>query len=211
MIRRNLDSSFRPRFSELVSGGLSFGPLLAQATNLAEGSLSLWAPDDVKPIAPENLLTDIYFELPYDPNPDIARYLAARLNGHGPWLFLGETDDFESQQISPEVSRRYIWPVVESAVPAHDNYLCLGFIENKLTEEAWDGFVRTMKRYQLVAMIAKVSGDLAWKPGDFPELAGKQLEDLLKSAQFILVGIFDEMSMMLWERNPQPSDSSKLI
>ena len=56
-----------------------------------------------------------------------------------------------------------------------------------------------------IVSVAKPPRGLALRRGEFPALEGEHLNNLLQSTEYILVGVFDDMSKMLWERRSSAS------
>lgn len=203
MMRRSLDSFFLPHFRQFLLDGFAIGPAMANVTDLTAGSLSVWVPQEIGVIPPEKLLMDIA------PTPDlwtgisetIARDLALTLKGTGPWLLLGETYWSGSERPPLKDVTRFVWPIVPSAASGYDTFLCACSIENNIDEQNWVEFEKELKPYPpSIVLIAKPPHGLELKRGEFPVLEGEQLSNLLRSTEYILVGVFDDMSKMLWER-----------
>jgi hypothetical protein len=203
--RRALDSSFLLHFRQRLQDGLAFGPLLANVVDLTGGTLSVWAPDALATIQPDDLQTDVFhgFHGGTEILREIGLYIASRINDRTEWLLLGETFHTPSSPPPNKDKIRFIWPVVASAVTPNDKYLGVCTVTPGIDWKRWEAFAKELKPYPSIAMIAKPPTSIELKPGEFPELAGEQLDDLLLSAQYILVGVFDDISMILWERHPK--------
>jgi hypothetical protein len=168
----------------------------------------VWVPEEIEVIPPEKLLMDIAYspDLWTGISQKIAQDLVSILNGTGPWLLLGETYWSGGERPPLKDVTRFVWPIVSSAAPGHDKFLCVCSIETNIDEHKWVEFEKELKPYPpSIASIAKPPHGLALERGEFPPLEGEQLSNLLRSTEYILVGVFDDMSKMLWERRPNTS------
>lgn len=198
----NLDPLFFPYFQGLLRDGLTLGPRIADLIDLSTGSLSVWVTDEIKSIEPKDLQTDIFYPVKKDKlKYDIPNFLASILSENTSLILIGETDRFSNELPPVHDTVRFPWLIVSSSVPAYEKFLCVCFVNAVIGWETWDAFRSELKQYPSIILVVDRPSHLLLTPGEFVKLEDTQLKDLLRCTKYILVGIFDEMSMMLWKRN----------
>lgn len=222
--KRVLDGSYLPNFRQLLFDGLAFGPLLPRLIDLEKGALSVWVPESLPAVLPSQLETDVFHGLHgvAEIRREVGLYLGSRIDDGTDWLLLGETYHLATEPPPEKDRERFIWATVSSALPVYvgrdspiapavHKFRSVCMRTRGIDLEGWDSFTKKLKEYPSIALIARPPADLDLKSSEFSELAGEPLFKLLRSTHYILVGVFDEMSMMLWERNPSAKDESSNV
>ena len=204
---RSLDSSFLPHFQEMLERGFTLGPRVANLIDLSNGSLNVWMPKEITTISPKDLSTDINYPKPWESKTEICKYLVSVLPKDSSTLLLGETHRFVNEKPPLQEAMHFAWLIVSSSIPAYDRFLCVCSINLVIDHQTWSDFRREIKLYPSIVVIAKQPADLALTRGEFNELEENRLTALLEGTQYVLVGVFDEMSMIVWARNSKQSDA----
>lgn len=204
VVLRRLDSSFVTSFRELLQEGLSLGPMLSNELDLSDGSLSVWAPEERREITPQDLRVDIFPPETYQLKSDVPFFLTSVLDGTRCNLIIGETYRTTKDKPLSDDMTRFPWLIVPSAIPEHDNYLCICSLRDKFEQGAyWECFEGNLTQHPSILLITESPTTLTLVEGEFVKPDDQQLAYLRRSTKYILAGVFDEMSMMVWCRNSQ--------
>jgi len=198
----DLPPSYLPSFLDILSGGLTLGQLLYTGNFWQEGSLSVWVPDHLTSLASSDFQTDPFFPEIYGLTEPVAPFLKQRLSGlTEAWVF-GET--FYSASYYEKLGtheKELLWFALDRpGKPDDDACLCVSLKGSRgVTEEQCDELLRECSGYPTVLAVSSPTADLPVRKGTAPLIDHETLKSSIRP-QHVLVGVFDEMSLMMWSR-----------
>lgn len=196
-----LDTEFIAPFRRKLHGGLGLGWRLSER-KLTPCTLAVWLPDDLT-TAPLNLDYDFErWERPFDIRKELFSVLDAHLREPGA-VVIADTSR-GSCGPRPQWFDQLTWFTCEPLPPAAELRMCAVVEHSRASDQVFEILLREASPYATVLTLSSLPAGVHLGSGD--HLDAGQLEALMDRVERILVGVYDERSMMLWtRRSPRAS------
>ncbi len=197
----DLPPSYLPSFLDILSGGLTLGQLLYTGDFWQEGSLSVWVPDHLTSLPLSDFQRDPFFPEIYGLTEPVAPFLKQRLlELPEAWVF-GETSYSASyyEELGSD-KEAFAWLAVDNPVKPDETDLCVSLHGSQnVTDKQCSRLLDTCDGYPTVVVVSSPTADFAVQSGA-PSFVDHETVKTLMFPQHVLVGVFDEMSLMMWSR-----------
>jgi hypothetical protein len=191
-----LDSTFLEAFRRKLRGGTVLGHVLAQR-GLVPCTLAVWVHESMTSIRPPDLDHDfVDYELPFNIRNELFAVLDAHLRRPGA-IVIADTTRHPSAA-RPADFQELTWFSCNPAKPVTEPYMCAVLAGPQAGVQAYERLLREASPYTTVLTLTTLPPGMAIRSGDHLDLA--QIDVLLGRVDHILVGAFDERSMILWSR-----------
>ena len=190
-----LDTSIALEFRSLVHGGPGLPALLED--RITDGEFYVWVPDEVTSVDTRRLREDIFYPASFDVDPvrmqTIGEFLTCEING----LVIADTYD-ELSDPKPDWFRSLEW--FSFAMQASPPRLFPFLRKERYHEKTYSDLFRAASPYPTTVMLTSITDPLGLASGmDLNSHAGV-LHELLDRVRQLMVGVFDERSMLVWSR-----------
>lgn len=199
-------SSFLPRFRETVKGGMTMGHLIAGEDWLENGMLRVWVPGSVSSVLPENLRYDLFNsrdEIVFGHNqvlPELHRVFDRHLSASPAALVVADTYYRVSRPQRPK-GKQLSWFSTNDPRGGTERNICVYVQDDRASAAVYDEILRDAHQYTTVAVLTKLTGGTSIEPGQHLDPQSATLQGLLQNVEHVVIGVFDEMSFMLWSRS----------
>jgi hypothetical protein len=192
-----LDASVLVNFCDVLKGSPGLGSHFRY--RVADGQLWVWVPEALTSIDPRRLREDIFYPETFDVDPirkdEIRSFLSSEPNG----LVIADTF-YEPSKSKPGHFVDLEW---FSLCPTYDPSqirVCVFVRGPQLSDASYDALMAAASPYPttVVCTSLPVGSDLA--SGIHLDMHSQILENLLHRTQIVIVGVFDELSMMGWSK-----------
>jgi hypothetical protein len=193
-----LDNSFLPAFKRRLVGSLVMGDLLVDKP-LQDGHLSVWVPHDRGSIRLEDLDNDIFYPSGFSFVEDLYEFLDNYFVTYPLGLLVAVTSREESWDnsimgdlpwfscdLSDGSPERPILAYLSSQNAHHDMY---GMVDS------WSA------RYPKSWVLSSMSNSYEIKSHECYKYSSELVTTIIETIDHILIGVFDETSMMVWSRS----------
>lgn len=179
---------------------MGLGPTLAER-ELVPCTLKVWVPEKITEIEPSALDRDFAgYRAPFTVRDALFALLTAHLHAEAGGVVIADT----SRSLSdpwPDWLRDVTWFSCSSPSGATRHRVCVLVDSRNATPEGYARLVRAASPYPTVLTLTSLPQDFAIRSGE--HLEEDRLRTLLDRVAQILVGVFDERSMMIWTRTAQ--------
>jgi hypothetical protein len=190
------DASVALEFRRLVHGGPGLPALLED--RITDGEFYVWVPDEVTSVDTRRLREDIFYPASFDVDPvrmqAIGEFLTCEMNG----LVIADTYH-ELSHPKPDWARSLEW--FSFARQPGPPRLFPFLRKERYNVKTYSDLFGAASAYPTTVMLTSITDPLDLASGmDLNSHAGV-LHELLDRVRQLMVGVFDERSMLVWSRS----------
>lgn len=193
----SLDVSVLGTFRDLLRGSLGLGSYLVD--RLDDGELSVWVPEGVTVVEPKRLREDVFYPESFDIEEVRKETIRRFLNTEPDGLVIADTA-YRPTDPTPDYFREI---ETFSLAPMYDpgqRRLCVFARGPQLSEAAYDALLRAASPYPTTLTVTSLREGAGLSPGVHLNAQSEVLQAIINRTKGLMVGVFDESSMMVWSK-----------
>lgn len=191
-----LDSAVVPEFRWFVHGGLGLGIHLQD--RIVGGEFYVWVPDEFTSIDQTRFQQDIFSPIRFNVDPARMQAISEFLDSEPNGVVIADT----SREVSePRLERFRLLEWFSVRNPAiNKTYLCVFLRKEQFNAESYRALMAESSAYTTTLTLTSVTSPERLVSGMDLNTHPDVLQELLDRVKQVMVGVFDEMSMLVWHR-----------
>jgi hypothetical protein len=187
-----LENNAIPLFRERLRGSLGLGPYLEQ--HIAGGSLWVWAPEVSTPIDLGRLNEDIFYPASTDLESTLTNALLRHFKTDPSAVLVADTA-YRLEHVRPDSLQ---WFSLDSFHDPGQRRICAFLTGAAADEKAVEELVAVASPYPTTLVFTSLTHAADLTRGVYLDPRNAVLQDLVQAVKHVLVGVFDERTMLIW-------------
>jgi hypothetical protein len=192
-----LAESVLVNFRELLRGSLGLGSHLEN--RVTDGKLWVWVPEVLTSIDPRRLREDIFYPETFDVDPVRKEAIRNFLSVEPAGLVIADTA-YEPSEARPDRLDSMEWFSLHPAYNPSKIRVCVFVRGPEFSDASYDALVGAASPYPTTLVLTALPDSSELRSGVHLDPPSQILQNLLDRVQSVMVGVFDELSMMVWSK-----------
>jgi hypothetical protein len=196
--KRVLNAAVGDDFREFLRGSMCLGRLLEN--RMSGGQFWVWMPDAVTPIDTKRFREDIFYPTPFDVKPSLKRHLSNFLMSEPNAIVIADTFRDLSEPKPDWFSSLEWFAMRNPLLRSGEVCLCAFLRGDHYNADLLDRLTRSASPYPTTLTLTSLRRSETLQSGMDLALHPEVLQELLDRVCEVMVGVFDESSMLVWTR-----------